>query len=411
MPRLTAAALANAKPGDILRDDQVPGLHARVTNKGATFYLYFRTRAREERRPKIGDYGVFTIQQARELGRAWLVQNAQGQAVKPKLTAREKLTITDLHERWQQEHKPKLKPASAKAFEYYWDRHILPKLGRVRVVALERSDIMGMLDSVPGKTARNRVQSVISKALSLAEQWEWRPAQSNPCRTISRNKENKRTRYLTQDELQRFGEVLARWHSYKTEHRKAANFFMLLLLTGARKNEIAKARWEWVDFDRAMLCLPDSKTGRKNIPLSKRALEVLRSMLEGDPKGEWLFPGRKRGKPIHNFQTAWISILREAKLENFRIHDLRHTFASIAISYGMGIKQVGEMLGHKDPTCTHRYAHLMEHKALEYADVIGGRIQQLMVPTPSFGAKAFANAGELRVVDQDLLPGQVAVAG
>lgn len=398
MSRMTANVLTKMQPGDKpIYDDQVPGLHARYSGGRVRFYLYFRTPDRQERRPKVGDYGVITLPQAREIARDWLFKNAKGEAVKPRLTALEKFTVIDLHERWAKEHRPKLKPQTQRSMDIYWKKYILPALGSQRVATLERKHIAEMISGIAAKhpTQANRVQAVISKALQLAEQWEIRQPMSNPCRTISRQKETARTRYLTIEEMQRFGAVLARWDDLSTWHRRCSHFFRMLLLTGARKGEIMTARREWVDYEKGILKLPDSKTGAKDVPLSATAIKHIQLMNKEAPNSPWICPGRKPYKQMKAHYKAWEELLDEAKIDDFRIHDLRHTFASVAISSGMDIKQVGEMLGHKDPTCTHRYTHLMAHRKSELADTVSGAIERMMIPR----AEALADTGELGIVD------------
>lgn len=395
MTKLTATALSNMQVGDTLYDDQVTGLHARRTGKRISYYLYFRTQSRLERRPKVGDHGVITLPQAREIARKWLLMNSQGLSVKPGVTSADKLTLADLHEKWQKEHKPKLKRGSQMAMEGYWQRNILPVLGKHRVSTIERRPIAEMLEKIAETrpTTANRVQALLSKALSLAESWEMRPPKSNPCSTIPRRKESKRQRHLSLDELQRFGAVLTAWDNGNDWQRRASAFYRLLLLTGARKNEIATAKREWIDFENRLLRLPDSKTGKKEIPLSMPALARIRVMIEECPKSEWLCPGRHPYAPIKNDWNTWKAIMKESGIKDFRIHDLRHSFASIALSYGIDLMQIGQILGHRDSSCTERYTHLMDHKRSESVNAISGTIERLMLPAPVIvGANILAEA-------------------
>lgn len=384
MSRLSATSLQKAKPGDVLYDDVVRGLHARITPKKTTFYLYFRTHDRRERRPKIGDYGVLTLPQAREIARDWLLKNIKGEPVRERTTV-QMLTIRDLYEQWQKEHKPRLKPMTARGMECMWKLHILPEIGSERVATIDRRQIVQMIAKVSRETPTqgNRVKALISKALTLAEEWEWRPALSNPCHTIRRSPEKARRRYLSMEELPKLGHVLQAWESYGGWHRKTSRLFRLLIMTGARKNEIAKAKREWLDLDAGMLRLPDSKTGAKLIALPPNAVALIRRMLAEDGPSVWLFPGKIEGKPIHNCENAWRKILQESGIENLRIHDLRHSFASIALSvHGLNLKQIGEMLGHKDKGTSDRYAHLMEDQRAAISTAVGATIEKLMLPAP-----------------------------
>jgi len=402
MSKLSAAALAKMQPGEVLWDDQVTGLHAKRGVQRTSFYLYFRTKDRQERRPKIGDAGVLTLPQARDVARLWLLQNARGEAVKPGLTDVERLTVADLHAEWQKQHKPRLKAGTQIAMEGYWRRSILPALGKMRVCQVDRKSVAAMLEKVAVEkpTTANRVQAVLSVAMQLAEKWEWRPQHTNPCRLISRQKEKARKRYLSVEELQRFGSVIREWENGDRWRRSSGQFFRLLLLTGARKNEIATAKREWVDFERGLLCLPDSKTGEKDIPLSVEAMDLIRKMIAECPDSVWLCPGRDPSKPIHNHYNSWLSLTQQAGLKDFRIHDLRHTFASVAISYGVDMKRIGEILGHRDPSATQRYTHLMWHKQKEIVNAVAENIAGAMqLPAGvRVGTDALADTRELRVV-------------
>ena len=131
----------------------------------------------------------------------------------------------------------------------------------------------------------------------------------------------------------------------------------LLVFTGARLSEILNLRWDQVDFDRKLIIIPQGKTGRRIIYLNAPALEILASR-RGDAQSEWVLAGARRGQPLVNLRKPWYRLRAMAKLEDVRIHDLRHTFASVGAAGGLSLPLLGALLGHTQPATTARYAHL-----------------------------------------------------
>lgn len=388
MSKLTIKSITNAKVGDVIYDDIVPGLHVKVQTKRASFYLYFRTRDRKECRPKIGDYGVMNIEQARKIARDWLVQNANGQPIK-QLQPTVLLTVQALYEEWCKVHLPTLKKNSQRVVKAYWTNSILPNMAHYRLSELDRYHIADLFDKISVKTPvmANRVVSTLSNALDMAEGWElpnrttWRTPNSNPCKSIKKNKENKRMRYLKPEEMQRLGAVLLRWEECGGWQRKSSRYIRLLVMTGARRSEISHALREWIDFDRQLLCLPDSKTGAKIIALPNAAIKLLRQIIVETPTSPWICHGRKPSGPMTQTYYTWGIIKTEAKLADIKLHDLRHSFASVGLSMlGYNLKQVGTALGHASVQSTERYAHLMIPEHVAISDAISCTIEQLMQP-------------------------------
>jgi integrase len=148
----------------------------------------------------------------------------------------------------------------------------------------------------------------------------------------------------------------------------------LLLLTGCRVGEILALRWKDVDLDRRLLLLPDSKTGAKSVFLSQPAIDLLHSL---DPKHgseEYVFPGEQPGRPVVSIRKPWIRACGMAKINGVRLHDLRHSFASIGAGSGLSLPVIGALLGHSQPTTTARYAHLAASPLHQAVEVIGAQI-------------------------------------
>jgi integrase len=217
----------------------------------------------------------------------------------------------------------------------------------------------------------------------LAEIWGLRPDGSNPCRHVPKYREHKRERYLSQVELQRLGNVLADAELNGTETPHIIAAFRLLILTGCRLGEIQTLQWGFIT-DQGME-LPDTKTGARRIPLPSAARAVLSTLarVDGNP---YVIVGKIAGKHATDFQHPWRRIRERAGLTGVRIHDLRHTYASNAVSSGMPIQMVGRLLGHTQIQTTMRYAHLADDPVKQAAEENAERLSALvggaMLPAP-----------------------------
>jgi integrase len=226
----------------------------------------------------------------------------------------------------------------------------------------------------------NRALGVLSKMLNLAEEWGLRPDGSNPCRHVKKYREEKRERYLTNEELRRLGTALADANRNKIETPFALGAVGLLILTGARLTEVLTLRWDYVDLENAVLRLPDSKTGPKLIYLNDAAIKLLGTMPKaaGNP---FVIAGGKPGARLVNLQKPWRRIGASAKLDGVRIHDLRHTYASFGAGAGMSLPVIGKLLGHSQPATTARYAHLAADPMRAASNVVGAEIAAVMNST------------------------------
>ena len=273
------------------------------------------------------------------------------------------------------------KPATREGNRYLIERHILPFFGSMPVAAIARADVrrwFASLNGTPGNA--NRTLPVLSVMMRQAELWELRPQGSNPCRNMRRYKTKPRERFLSADELKRLGSVLDR-----AEDRKAAAAIRLLLFTGARSSEIAGLRWDWIQGTRAIL--PDSKSGPKTIQLPGPARAVLAALPRS---GEFVFPNRSGDGPMSDLGRRWQALRKLAGLEDVRIHDCRHTYASHAVMCGLDLYAVGRLLGHADTASTARYAHLADGHVREAA----GRISAIVGDAMGVGRKREADHGE-----------------
>ncbi len=212
---------------------------------------------------------------------------------------------------------------------------------------------------------------------TLAEIWGLRPDGSNPCRHVKRYKESKRERFLSPEETERLGEVLAKAES---EMPSAVAAFRLLLLTGCRLSEIQFLRWEYVRED--CIDLPDAKTGGRIVPLGPEARAVL-AALPREEDNPWVIRGKLPGSHITDLQRPWRRIRARAQLEDVRIHDLRHSYASRALALGESLTMIGKLLGHTQVQTTARYAHLARDSIQNAAARITGSIGGDLISNPS----------------------------
>ena len=380
MPKLTKKIVESTLPQDkdlILWDSEISGFLCKITPAGKkSYFLYYRTQDRRQRRPKIGDHGVMTCEQARSIAQRWLLQVSQGNDPSgEKQDLRSMPTLKELADQYMEEHAPRKKASSRKEDLRLWQQHILPTLGSLKVSSLDRSDIAKLHHSFQHlPTTANRIFSLLSKALNLAELWGYRPNHSNPCLHIKKYTEQKRERFLSQNEIVRLMSIL------EEEEKNSQNpwtiyAIRLLLITGCRLNEILTLKWEEVDFDNQYLRLSDSKTGKKLVYLSTIAVDILKTVprLDGNP---YVICGEKKGSHLINLQKPWRRIRAKACLNDVRLHDLRHTFASIAASNGLSLPIIGALLGHKQTQTTARYAHLIGQPLLEASEKISGKIME-----------------------------------
>jgi len=231
---------------------------------------------------------------------------------------------------------------------------VLPAIGARRVADVTRQDVARLHHARQATpTEANRTLALLSTMFNIAERWGMRPDGSNPCPHIERFPQKHRERFLSADELGRLGYALSNYDG----SLYVVGAIKLLVFTGARLGEVLGLRWEWVDFERGEARLPDSKTGAKTLHLPPPALETLAGLqgVEGNPH---VIVGGKAGARLVNLEKPWRAIREDAGLEDVRLHDLRHAFASVAASSGLGLPIIGKMLGHSQPQTTARYAHL-----------------------------------------------------
>jgi integrase len=364
-----------------LRDSLLAGFEIRVRPSGAKVYgIRYRTgRGRDApmRRYTIGKHGSpWTPDEARAEAKRLLGLVAHGKdPAGAKGAAKVAPTVSELAARFLAEHaEAKRKGSTAKEYRRLIEHVILPALGKYKVADVTRQEVTKLHHARRATpTEANRALACMSTMFNIAERWGLRPDGSNPCRHVEKYRQLRRERFLSADELSRLGDVLAGYGG--SPYYAAA--IKLLVFTGARLGEILGLRWEWIDFERGEARLPDSKSGRKTVHLPPPAMEVLAALprVEGNPH---VVVGAKPGAALVNLEKPWHAIRKAAGLDDVRLHDLRHAFASIAAASGMGLPVIGKMLGHSQPQTTQRYAHLQSDPVKAAAAAVAGRIAAAM---------------------------------
>ena len=426
--KLTKRTVEAVKPNDAricLHDTEIKGFQCRISPAGVrTYYLYYRTENGRERRPKIGEHGTITSEEARTIAKRWMAEVASGQD--PSLERQIKRkgeTVRDFAGRYLDQYaKVKKKASSAETDALNINVHIIPNLGNLKVTDVSRRDIVRLHQSMSNTPyAANRVLALLSKMFNLAEQWDERPQASNPCMHIDKYKEHKRERYLTMNELAKLSGVLKEVELENVELASVVPAIRLLLFTGCRRNEILTLRWEFVDYQEGYLNLPDSKTGKKTINLTAPVREILTSITKL-PNNPYVITGAKTGAHLVNLRKPWtrirervtLAIWKEQKdvlkviealmgqngsvpslknvqeaclqenitleggLLDVRLHDFRHTYASAGVGGGQSLPIVGKLLGHTQPQTTARYAHLADDPVRRAADTIAADLEAAM---------------------------------
>jgi len=344
----------------MLWDGDIAGFGLRVPPSGRRSYIVQYRVGTRSRQLTFGAHGALTAEQARTLAIAALAAvRAGSDPAEDRKQRRDAITVRELAERFDREHiAVRLKDSTAREYRRNLARFILPALGRLRVEGVSRADVARLhhnLRHIPYQANRNI--EIVSKMFSLAELWGLRPDGSNPRRHIRKYAETKRERFLSAAELRCLGEVLNEMAAERVELPSAIVAVRLLVLTGCRLNEILKLRWEHVDLDAGALRLPDSKTGAKTVHLGDAAIAML-SAIERRTSNPHVIAGTLPDRPLCDLQPFWQRVRARSGFKDVRIHDLRHTFASVAVAAGQGLPMIGKLLGHSQVQTTARYAHL-----------------------------------------------------
>ena len=342
----------------VFHDTKVTGLHLRVSPRGSkTFYLYFRTKSGKQKRPRLGSYGILTVEQARDSARAMLGELSKGNDPTDRHQVKN-ITLADFFKIFEKNHINKhVKSSTAKTYRSLFASVIEPTLGKQILEDITRSHVEEMVyQNDNRRTTANHALVLLRLILDKAQQWEFMSSKRNPCSNVTKFKTQAKERFLTDNEITRLVDTLDQFEEASLAPKNAITIVRLLMMTGCRKNEITRLRWDELFLDEGVLKLKDSKTGKKEVILSDDAIKILSAAPKNN--SNYIFPGKDGISPIQGLQKIWERIRRAAGLQDVRIHDLRHTFASVAVSNGAPLYEVGRLLGHASIQSTQRYAHL-----------------------------------------------------
>ncbi len=358
----------------IFWDRELAGFGVRVHATGRKTYVVQSRGPSGPKRVTLGRHGELAVDEARKQSALIIDRIKRGE--NPVHGPPEaKFTVAGLAERFMRIYVERhLKPATVASYRSVLDKYILPALGGTAVAEVGGAQVTALhhrLRNTPGLA--NQAVHLLSRMFVLAEAWELVPPGRNPCRRLRRYRTQPRERFLSPEEYRRLGRALTDAEAESAVWPPAIAAIRLLALTGCRRGEILNLQWDDVDRTAGDLRLRDAKAGPRMVPLTRPVLRVLDGVPR-QPGVPWVIAGQRPGRRLTGLQYYWRSVRARAGLDDVRIHDLRHSYASRALALGESLYTIGKLLGHTSVATSARYAHLMREAEKEAANRVGGSI-------------------------------------
>ena len=380
--RLTDSYVFNltARPREFtIWDKQVSVFGIRVRASGYKSYVLHIMREKMSRRVTLGAVPHLSCEEARIKASQILAASLQRDGAKNDLDISFGALVQG---RWHDEHFLACKPSSRRRYKSMLRSQLLPVFGEFKLVDINRSEIAHWFDTFSQSAPGNANRGLILLGQILGFAMRHGLLAHNPVVGMPKNKPRRVMRFLSVEELDRLyvamdrhvdASLLNRWQ--RNSRSRARDIVQLLILTGCRKNEILKLRWD--EIDGVNLCLKDSKTGPRTVQLPDQARAILNGLTRGE--GRFVFPSTSdQSRPISSIDSFWYPVRKQAGLNDVRLHDLRHTFASHAVMQGVPLPVVAKLLGHSKIAMTMRYAHIGDDAAEAAAEMVGAKIAELL---------------------------------
>ena len=374
----------------VVWDRELPGFGVRVHPSGSKVYMVHKRSGGKSRRVTIGRHGIWSLDAARREAGGIIASLKNGET--PTRPGAENgsasgPTIAELAEQYMAEHVAvRCKPTTARSCRHIFDKYLLPQFGRLRLGEITPDRVAALHYRLHEKPIMaNQVIDVLSRLFNKAAQSGYAPVGGNPCRFIKKYPTRSCERFLSEREYVRLGTVLDELQGNAKISTTAAAGLRLLMLTGCRRNEILTLRWEDVDLEHDEIRLREAKTGARAVPLSPTARQVLAG-LPRQPDNPWVISGRRPGARLSNLNATWGIVRKKAGIEDVRIHDLRHSYASRALSLGESLPMIGKLLGHRKVQTTARYAHLARDSVKAAAERVSDSLAADLDTPPNVSA-------------------------
>lgn len=369
-------------------DDRLIGLGIRITDNNAkSFVLRYVINGRE-RKYTLGGYPALSYSAARDMAIQLKGEITKGNdPLDERQAIHSTPSVKQLAEDFLKAKEKVLRPSTLKDYrEFFFKKHIIPKFGNLKIDAIGKKEIESFHRSF-SETPRmgNRILEIMRVMFNTAVSWEI--LEKNPTQGIKKFPEHKRERYLSEDEISRLTKVLD-----AEPNQMSANIIRLILLTGSRNGEVLSARWQ--DFEGEVWAKPAFLTKQNKIsriPLSQEAVDILQKMktkIVPEKKlatftdnrivstEQYLFYNTQTKTHQKDIKRFWLEVCKKAEIKDATIHDLRHTFASILVSNGVGLEVIGKLVGHSNIRTTQRYAHLANSSLKQATSMFANKVMK-----------------------------------